>query len=911
MTRSDSPSDTFVTALQAIPDYALLSPVPTTLFQDAEPEPRSYMERAPDDGVQLLMADVDEAAQEEGDTDSTADAEDCTMLEDAAQEAFWDRVGVLVKTEDDVETDVLENDFFKFERGNETLSFPKPPREWTATAPKEGTGEPEFCEVDNPGKWSQFTFRPKFIKGDKKKNIPAKYANHTLPTGARPVPKDESGDRKINGWGFQYEGWVGKETADLSWQPICSGASRENPFPPERRSFLDYGLLKQLGTKKQMIVNCDALFFYQLLLPFGDPKKKTTMITESGEQMEDPRMPYYSEVERFTAKYAAILGMGGSYGHHFVAPRIPELAKFDCILIRDGVLGGSKGSIHLRWKPDDALYNSDIAGAMTHTRFLQIKRTFKLNDNDATSKDPCKKFDYIYRTIVHNTNALSKYADSDQCLDETTFGHAGYGPSGTGVMRRLIGKKVNKGGQTVLCADVSRNRVRAYTHRHKCHEKPKDWNREGCCELRRIAEALKGMVIAGEGNCVDGKALFRGMPHLTGDNYFGDDRTDEWMGENGLGFLHTVRRDCLPSQVPDWAWHKVPVVARDQRARVSRFQHPITAVKSTNTYTRVHVSFQSTGPTNLSAVNSLNANSLFSKVKCRGAGKQKRRWVIEMNDARQLYLGSYGRIDTIDSLLVKCAIFYRTLKYWHAAKNHALALAVVTAYDIYLELATEQDAKVFFGIEHDIKPLSFHQFRDTLSLQGLHYNPILQQFAGDGQMRVNTKVAKEKRRKCLLKEDRRKRGRPNNDDEPIESNIVTPGIFTKARKNRDLKKRFCGSLTEYVKHESSIKYLDNKVQKKGRKCYWCGESTWSYCGICKDPVSKEPLFLHHCPRTGSNLGKLCFTHAHNEDSFGLGKKDYSYIGAKQKQWSPPTKKAMKEHCQFIDRIRTEVETDDL
>jgi hypothetical protein len=118
---------------------------------------------------------------------------------------------------------------------------------------------------------------------------------------------------------------------------------------------------------------------------------------------------------------------------------------------------------------------------MRHTRFLQLKRTYKLNDDDfdASNKDPRKKFDYIYTCIIHNTNVLTKYADSDQCMDETTFGHAGYGPKGAGVMGRLIGKKVAKGGQTVLCSDVGRNRVRAYSHRHKCHTfLGKEWGRE-------------------------------------------------------------------------------------------------------------------------------------------------------------------------------------------------------------------------------------------------------------------------------------------------------------------------------------------------------------------------------------------------------------------------------------------------
>jgi hypothetical protein len=138
------------------------------------------------------------------------------------------------------------------------------------------------------------------------------------------------------------------------------------------------------------------------------------------------------------------------------------------------------------------------------------------------------------------------------------------------------------------------------------------------------------------------------------------------MGGNGFGFLHTTRRDCLPAGVPDWAWHKETVNGKDQQTRVSWLLHPITAVRTdtTHQYSRVFCSFQSTGPTNISAVSSLNANGLFSREKSRGAGNNKRSSIIEMNNARQLYyLATYGRIDTLDYYIMQCWIFYVTRKY--------------------------------------------------------------------------------------------------------------------------------------------------------------------------------------------------------------------------------------------------------
>jgi hypothetical protein len=148
-----------------------------------------------------------------------------------------------------------------------------------------------------------------------------------------------------------------------------------------------------LGVNKRAIVNCDPLLFYQLILPLGDPRKNKLLEGEV-------RDPYYSEVEWYTAKYTSGISLGGSYSHLFSIPKIDELLKFDMILTRDGRLGGSRGSIHLRWDKDDSLYCERITTSMTHIRFLQLKRTWKLNDYDydKNNEDPAKKFDLIFKT---------------------------------------------------------------------------------------------------------------------------------------------------------------------------------------------------------------------------------------------------------------------------------------------------------------------------------------------------------------------------------------------------------------------------------------------------------------------------------------------------------------------------------
>jgi len=60
---------------------------------------------------------------------------------------------------------------------------PCAPEGWKPAKPKTNLGEPivKFEDIDNPGGWSQFTFRPKFLWKDRKC---VKYLHYALPTDA-------------------------------------------------------------------------------------------------------------------------------------------------------------------------------------------------------------------------------------------------------------------------------------------------------------------------------------------------------------------------------------------------------------------------------------------------------------------------------------------------------------------------------------------------------------------------------------------------------------------------------------------------------------------------------------------------------------------------------------------------------
>ena len=174
-------------------------------------------------------------------------------------------------------------------------------------------------------------------------------------------------------------------------------------------------------------------------------------------------MAFYAPVERWTSEYAASKGYFSSYGHEFVPPKVVELLKFDgAVMIRDGVLGGSNGNIHRRWKPGNSMFDSYIADAITNTWWRQLKSVYKIclnscEESQRTSNlyDPAYKFRYIFDVIVHNTNQITEEASLDLCGDETTWGFNGFGERGAGLLTHILNKPgVTKGGQVVLLTDV-------------------------------------------------------------------------------------------------------------------------------------------------------------------------------------------------------------------------------------------------------------------------------------------------------------------------------------------------------------------------------------------------------------------------------------------------------------------------
>lgn len=238
----------------------------------------------------------------------------------------------------------------------------------------------------------------------------------------------------------------------------------------------------------------DALFFYQLILPIHAIDNERVLTVTN-----DPRKAFYSNVSSWSNLYAdSELGiLGGGYGHEYQPTNPAEMLQQDGSVVMDGVLDGSRGSFLSRFnkREGNESYHEGISKAFTKTRWLEIKRIYKLCNNLTAKKkkevgyDPAYKFDYIFDVLHHNVNAVTLFASKDLCLDVTSYAFNGWGRVEQECWLLFLGSLVSRVVDKVMISDVDWIRPRAYVHRHKLHEKhfslpgPNEVHLRRCCQL--------------------------------------------------------------------------------------------------------------------------------------------------------------------------------------------------------------------------------------------------------------------------------------------------------------------------------------------------------------------------------------------------------------------------------------------
>lgn len=321
-----------------------------------------------------------------------------------------------------------------------TTFIPGSPLGWTPPGPPENfvyvpvRGAPTDDELDNPGDWNLFSFAPRFNNNTKNK----KYVGHFSPCGAQVVPANSDGVRQVGNWKFHYKGWTPDEFDKGTY--VRGDATHGNLKPASRKGRLDANVLRKHGMSSTRMQDDDALFFYQMLFPIGNPKN-------SGVD-GDNRMPYFSYAAICTNIYAGGSAASSGIGHRWEFIEPPEMVHWTACPIRNGALDGKPATLSARWSSGDRRYDPCMANSISFHRWKMIKRFFKLNNNvqqmakGTPNYDPCVKYDFVYKVLVHNMNYVTERADLDVTADESTWGFGGYSGECGG---RLKNKPVSRG----------------------------------------------------------------------------------------------------------------------------------------------------------------------------------------------------------------------------------------------------------------------------------------------------------------------------------------------------------------------------------------------------------------------------------------------------------------------------------
>ena len=159
------------------------------------------------------------------------------------------------------------------------------------------------------------------------------------------------------------------------------------------------------------------------------------------------------------------------------------------------------------------------------------------NNKDApncgdTNYDPDYKFGFIYKSIFHNLNVITKWGDLDQSGDKTTWAHGGFGEKWIGLTCSITVKPgISKGGQIVITSYVSIFLPRFHVHRHKIHKSPPWFWKEVPNESRMLCERITQKKL-GEEQQPGVKHIFNLKPHFTYHDYFSRDSIMNYLVEN-------------------------------------------------------------------------------------------------------------------------------------------------------------------------------------------------------------------------------------------------------------------------------------------------------------------------------------------------------------------------------------------
>jgi hypothetical protein len=222
---------------------------------------------------------------------------------------------------------------------------------------------------------------------------------------------------------------------------------------------------------------------------------------------------------------------------------------------------------------------------------------------------------------------------------------------------------------------------------------------------------------------------------------------------------------------------------------------------------------------------------------------------------------------------------------------HGKAMAIVVAYDIYLELAEGNVDPAWKLDKKDI--VDFYVFRETLARQKLAYNPKALKYLGDDMFRAFTSTTKAKRGRSPVPSP------PTVPGAAVDGaiTVTNAGVTAGALKNPP-GVRLCGFIGDLTEHYDTCLTMEDKGKKL--KCAFCGKPTYQFCHLCG-------VAVHKFPQTNVGDGVTsCFFRYHDNGCFGLDRDDWKITNKKMRDWTYPTPEELKANQQQMKTLSARV-----
>lgn len=286
------------------------------------------------------------------------------------------------------------------------------------------------------------------------------------------------------------------------------------------------------------------------------------------------------------------------------------------------------------------------------------------------------------------------------------------------------------------------------------------------------------------------------------------------------------------------------------------------------------------------------------RQKEKGQGDTKRVWAIEMNEARDLYLKTYGGVDKIDQMLKEWGLDYITWRWWHAPMRHAKSLTYVMVYQMYVDCASgEVDPD--WKLE---KPMTHGEFRQKLGEQMCKYSAANLLYPGDERCTSYTRLShkqRSKRKASALQKCADNQFRVSYEQYLDEKNP----------RGRDKISRLCGDDLDALKA-----HIRSFIPVATGICQVCGANTWKACGECEKLTGRR-TYCCFKDKGGKGVSEnmvSCCMDLHNDNYFGLCLNDrVTLFGERKSDFKKASKSEIKKNRQHIETLRKKMILDDM